>query len=653
MLQKLRDKSSGWIATTIIVLLMIPFLFVIDASYLGGVGANDVARVQAPPTWWKSAPSWWPASMLWRDASIGSDDFRTRFEQARMEAREQQGDDFDPRAFESTENKLLVLDQLIDEQVVRLAADEAGIVIGDAAVAQYIQQIPAFQRDGKFDPDQYRLALSQGGVARTPAAFDALVRDSLKQAVIPTALAQSGFVTKGEADRLFKLLGQTRDVQMVVIDPVAVDTAGVTEAEIKQWHEGHAADFRQAERVAVEYVEISSSQLPAPAAADEATLRARYEAEKTRFVAPEQRRAAHILIATGSDADAARAKAAALAGQARKGADFAQLAQANSDDPGSKDAGGDLGWVEKGVMVGAFEDALFAMKAGEITGPVQTEYGFHVLKLDEVKGGQGKPFEEVREQLAAEQLAADTEAAFNALTTKLVDEVYRNPTALGPAAQAAGVALQTAGPFSRADAPGVLASPQVLRLAFSDVLVNDGTVSDPVEIAPGHVVLLRVSEHLPESAQPLEQVRDRVIAAVAADKADKAMKAKADALLASIADGKQSLADAAAKASLQVQALDALPRGIPVPGQQANAVIFRTQAPAEGSSSVGQFVLDDGRHAVFALTKVTAGDPEQVPPAQRDMLKQQLSQIDGNAAAEAFISGMRKRFKVQVNENQL
>ncbi len=653
MLQKLRDKSSGWIATTIIVLLMIPFLFVIDSSYLGGVGANNVARVQAPPTWWKSAPSFWPVSLLWRNAEITSDDFRTRFEQARMSAREQAGDEFDPRQFESLENKRLILDQLVDEQVVRLAADEAGIVIGDAAVAQYIQQIPAFQRDGKFDPDQYRLAIAQGGVARTPAAFDAMVRDSLKQAVIPSALAGSGFVTAGEADRLFKLLGQTRDVQLVVVDAVPADVSKVTDAQITQWYAEHGQDFRQPEQVSVEYMEVLASQLPAPTAADEATLRARYEAEKARFVAPEQRRAAHILIEAGSDKAAARAKAAALAEQARGGADFAQLARENSADPGSRDSGGELGWVERGVMVGAFEDALFAMQAGQITGPVETDFGFHVLKLEEVKGGQGKPFEEVRDQLAAEQLRADAEGAFNALTTKLVDEVYRNPTALAPAAAAAGLEMKTAGPYSRDQAVGILAHPQLLRQAFSEVLIADGTVGEPVEIAPGHTVMLRVSAHQAEAAQPLEQVRDQVAAAVAADVADKAMLAKADALLAAVADGKTSLSDAAGKAGLSVQALDQLPRGVPVPGTQANATIFRAQPPAEGKPGYGKLKLDDGRHAVFALTAVTAGDVQQVPEAQRQMLVQQLSQIDGNNAAEAFVRGIRERFKVQVNEDQL
>ena len=651
MLQKLRDKSSGWIATTIIVLLMVPFLFVIDASYLGGVGANNVARVQAPPSWWRSAPSFWPVSTLWRNANITSEDFRIRFEQARMAAREQQGDAFDPRQFESLENKKAVLEQLIDEQVVRLAADEAGIVIGDAAVAAYIQQIPAFQRDGKFDSDQYRLALAQGGVARTPAAFDALVRDSLKQSVIPSALERSGFVTAGEAERLFKLLGQTRDIELAVLDPIAADPSKVSDEQVQQWYAANGEDFRQPEQVSVEYVEVLASDLPPPVLADEATLRSRYEAEKSRFVAPEQRRAAHILITAGSDKDAARAKAADLAEQVRNGADFAALARTHSEDPGSKDLGGELGWVERGVMVGAFEEALFAMAAGEVRGPVETDFGFHVLKLEEVQGGQGKPFEEVRDQLAAEQLQADADGAFAELTGKLVDEVYRNPTALAPAAEVAGLTLKTAGPYSRDQAPGILANSQLLRAAFSEVLIADGTVSDPIEIAPGHTVMLRVTAHQAEAPLPLEQVRDQVVAAVAADVAAKAMQAKAQELIAQIGEG--SLAEAAAKAGVQVQALAALPRGVPVPGAEANAAIFRATPPVDGKPVYDTVAMDDGRHAVFALTKVTPGDVSEVPEAQRGLLTEQLSQIDGNNAAEAYIRGMRERFKIQVSEDQL
>jgi peptidyl-prolyl cis-trans isomerase D len=656
MLQKLRDKTSGWIVTVIVGLLMIPFLFVIDNSYLGGVGSQNVAKVSAPPTWWRSAPSWWPVSFLWSHHEISVEDFRTRFEQARMAAREQQGDNFDPREFETTENKLAVLDQLVDEQVVRLAAEQAHVVIGDKAVRDYINGIEAFQRDGKFDPDQYRMVLAQSMPPRTPAMFEQVVRTSLQQSIIPTALAESGFATKGEAERLLKLLGETRDVEFALLPPAEADTAPVSDAEIKQWYDSHAKDFLQPESVSIEYVELNAASLPAATPADEATLRKRYEDEKVRFVAPDQRLASHILISAGSDEasqKAAEAKANKLAADAKlPGADFAALAKANSDDPGSKEAGGDLGWVEKGVMVKPFEDALFAMKAGEITGPVKTEFGYHVLMLREIKGGEGRPFEEVRDQLAAEQLQADSERAFNELSGRLVDLVYKNPTALEPAAKEVGVPVQTMGPFTRATASGIAATPAVLRAAFSDALVEDGTVSDPIEIAPNHNVMIRVTAHTPEQAIPLEKAREQVIAAVRANRAEEASKKAADALLAKLAAG-QTLSALAQEDKLQLLPMPGLPRGAPMPSAEANRAVFSAAPPAGDKPSYGKVEVEGGRYAVFALTKVTPGNIAEVPEQQQQMLKQQLSQIDGAAAAKAYVDGMRKHFKVQVQESQL
>ncbi|MEQ4573680.1 MAG: peptidyl-prolyl cis-trans isomerase [Gammaproteobacteria bacterium] len=656
MLQKLRDKTSGWIATAILGLLMIPFLFVIDNSYLGGVGAGNVAKVQAPPTWWHSAPSWWPASMLWQHHEISTQDFRTRFEQVRMQQRQQLGDNFDPREFESQENKLRVLDQMIDEQVVRLAAENAGIVVGNDAVRDYIASIPAFQVDGKFNPDQYRMALAQGTPPRTPMQFDALVRDGLQQSVIPDAIMGSSFVTKAESERILKLLGETRDVELATLPPPAADTSPVSDAQAKQWYESHAADFRQPETVTIEYVELNAANMPPVQPADEATLRKRYEDEKARFVEPEQRLASHILISAGGDAaaqKAAEAKAAKLAEEARQpNADFAALAKANSEDPGSKDAGGDLGWVEKGVMVKPFEEALFAMKPGEVVGPIKSEFGYHVIKLREVKGGQGKSFEQVRDQLAAEQLKSDADKQFSDLSGKLVDQVYKNPTELASAAKELGLSVQTLGPFSRNDATGIAANPNVQRAAFSESLIQDGTVSDPIEIGPNHSVMLRISAHTPEQALPLDKVRDRVIAAVRADRTEQAAAKVADALLARLQKGETLQAVAAAE-KLQVNPLPGLPRTAPIPTPAANRAIFSAPVPAEGKPSVGKLDLGDGRFALFAVTKVTPGDLAQIPPEQQAALREQLGQIEGNAAARAYVEAMRKHLKVQIQESQL
>ncbi|TWH15208.1 peptidyl-prolyl cis-trans isomerase D [Pseudoxanthomonas taiwanensis J19] len=654
MLQKLRDRSSGWVATVIIALLMIPFLFVVDQSYLGGMGANNVAQVKAPPSWWKGAPGFWPVSLLWEHQEVSGEEFRQRFEQARMLARQQQGEAFDPRQFESIENKRRVLDELIDEKALLLAAGREGVVVSDAAVREYIASIPAFQVDGKFNMDAYRMALSSQYPPRTPSQFDELVRQSLRQSLVPMAVGNSAFVTDAELDRLLRLSGETRDVELVVLPPAPEDTAAVTDDDAKAWYEAHTADFMRPERVGIEYVEVTAQQVPEPAPADEATLRQRYEEEKLRFGEPERRLASHILVRVpeGGDAAAAERKAAELARQAAApGADFAALAREHSEDPGSRDAGGDLGWVERGTMVAPFEEALFAMQAGEVRGPVKTDFGWHVLQLREVKEGAARPFEEVRDELARELAQAERERAFSELVGRLTDLAYENPSSLEPAARELKLEVRKLGPFSRDDTVGIAAAPEVKRAAFSEALIEDGTASDPIQIGPQHSVLIRVVEHEPAEAMPLAEVRGQVEAAVRADRRNKAAVAAAEAALERLRKG-EALA-ALATAEDGVMPLPGLPRGAPVPSREANRAIFAVAAPEEGKAAFGRFALPDGRQAVFAVNAVHPGKPEELPQEQRALLRQQFAQIDGAAAAEDYIRRIRSQFKVRIDETQL
>lgn len=658
MLQKLREKTSGWIATLIMGLLIIPFAFVGVNEYMTGGTANDVATVEAPPSWWKSAPHWWPVSKLWERKEVTIDEFRTAFENARQQQRQTMGENFDARAFETKENKLNVLEQLINQRVLELASERAGVVIGDDAVTQSIAGEPAFQVDGKFNAERYQLVLASQTPAISPLKFQEEERKRLKMLVMQQGIGMSDFVTDKEVDRLFKLLMQTRSVSIALMPSVPADNAAVNDTEIKQWYESHKTDYQQPETVTLEYVEINAANLSGAAAVDEATLRKRYEAEKARFFSPEQRVVSHILIAAPAEADAATLKKAedkakALVTQANQGADFAALARANSEDPGSKDAGGQLpAFAQDGSMVKPFEDAAFAMQPGEIRGPVKSDFGYHVLKLDQVMPGQGKSFEEVRDELAREQTTAEGERAYNELAGRLVNESLKNPTSLESAANAVKLPLQKAGPFTRATAGGVLANPAVLRAAFSENLIQDGTVSDPIEVAPNHGVVIRVAGHTPQQPQPLAQVRDAVIAAIRADRQERAAKAAADALVARIAKG-ESLKDIATAEKLQFNEMAAMPRGMPVPTPEANDQIFAVPRPAEGKASAGRLALGNGAFAVFAVTQVKDGDLSQVTPEQREGMKQQLVQLAGMNSSTEFVKFMRKQFDVNVMEERL
>ncbi|HEV7270036.1 SurA N-terminal domain-containing protein [Pseudoxanthomonas sp.] len=658
MLQKLRDKTSGWIASLILGLLIIPFAFVGVNEYVTGGTAGDVALVEAPPTWWESAPQWWPVSTLWQREEITQEDFRTAFEQARQQQRQAMGEAFDPREFESADNKRKVLEQLIDQKVLALGARRAGVVVGDAAVQKMIASEPAFQIDGKFSPQQYQLLLSSQVPAISPLQFEEQQRERLRMMLVPQAIGESDFVTEGEQARMWKLLGETRDIGIALLPPVAADTAPVTDAQIKAWYDSHKSDFKQPEQVSLEYLEINGATLPVATAADEAALRKRYEAEKSRFMSPEQRVVAHILIAADAGADAATQKkaedkAAALAKQAREGADFAALARANSEDPGSKDAGGELPpFAKDGSMVKPFEDAAFAMQVGEIRGPVKSDFGYHVLQLRQVNPGTGRSFEEVRGELAAEEAASERDRAYNDLAGKVVNETLKNPTALAPAAAATGLPLQKVGPFSRDQPQGIATVPAVLRAAFSDTLVQDGTISDPIEIAPSHSVVIRVAQHTPEQALPLDKARDAVVLAIRADRQAKAAQAAADALVARVQKG-ESLAAVAAADGLQFNELPGLRRGMPMPTEEANEAIFAAGRPAQGKVIAGKVALDGGAYAIFTVNKVTDGAIADMPPEERANMQQQLIQLNGGIATQAYVDALRKRFKVKVFEDRL
>ena len=658
MLQKLRDKTSGWVASLILGLLIIPFAFVGVNEYMTGGTAGDVALVEAPPTWWESAPQWWPVSMLWQREEVTQEDFRAAFEQARQQQRQALGDAFDPREFESADNKRKVLDQLLDQKVLALGAKRAGIVVGNAAVQKMIASEPAFQVDGKFSPEQYQMLLASQVPAISPLQFQEQQRERLRMLLVPQAIGDSDFVTEGEQARMWKLLGETRDIGIALLPPVAEDTAPVTEAQVKAWYDGHKSDFKQPEQVSLEYVEIDGATLPVAAAPDEAALRKRYEAEKSRFMSPEQRVVAHILIAADAGADAAtqkkaEEKAAALAKQAREGADFAALARANSDDPGSKDAGGELPpFAQDGSMVKPFEDAAFAMQAGEIRGPVKSDFGYHVLQLKQVNPGTGRSFEEVRGELATEEANSERDRAFNDLAGRLVNETLKNPTALAPAAEAIGLPLQKVGPFSQNAPQGIAMVPAVLRAAFSDTLVQDGTISDPIEISPNHSVVIRVAQHTPEQALPLDKARDAVVLAIRADRQNKAALAAADALVARVQKG-ESLATVATAEGLRFNELPGLRRGMPMPTAEANEAIFAAGRPAEGKVVAGTVALGDGAYAVFTVNKVNDGVIAEMPAEERATMQQQLTQLNAGIATQAYVDALRKRFKVKVFEERL
>lgn len=646
MLQTIREKSSGWIAFVILGLVIITMAFFGIESYFSPKIETYAAKIEGPAKFW-----------IWgkQVTEIDQAQFQRRFEQVRREQRASQGDAFDHERFESLENKRQVLEGLIDEEVLALVAEREGILVGEAQVAAELKQMPEFQANGTYSPDQYRLGLAARGL--THAQFMSTVAADLARRILPSQVAASGLASPAEVEAFLVLQRQTRNLELLDLPTPAAPEAPTDEA-LQAWYQSHEASYRKPEQLAIEYVEIDAASLDLPTVVDEQTLRQRYDEQRARFVTEPRRSAAHILVAVAADADdaaveAARAKAADLAARARAdGADFAALARENSDDVGSKADGGFLGPIDPGTLGDAFEKALFAMdQPGQVSDPVRTPEGWHVIQLADLTPGSERTFDEVRGELEAEVLSTERERAFGDLVNGLVEHVYKNPTALAPAAEQSGLAVSRSTLFSRDAGTGIAAIPEVREAAFSEAQRVERQVSDAIEIGPNHVVVMQVVEVEPEATLPFDQVRDRVRADLVADALSKASESQAKALLDRALAG-ESLEALATEVGRTVATLPDVPRVAQLPPALVEEA-FRLPPPAEGKPSVGMVRLGADRHALVAVTAVTPGKLEGLDEATLATLRDQYAQARGLDEAQAYVQALRRQFTIKVAEDRL
>lgn len=646
MLQRIRDKSSGLISYFILGLIIIAMALFGLEQYFSPNIETYAAKIEGPSAMFGFGG---------QERAISQDEFRRRFEQVRERERQQRGQQFDAATFETVENKRRVLDAMVDEAVLGLLAEREGIAVGEADVAEQLKQMPEFQVNGQYDPEQYRLGLAARRMSH--AQFIALVGQDMATRAIPAQLAGSGIATDGELLEFLALSQQTRDLQLFEL-PTPGAPAEPDEAALRAWYEANAARYRREETVAIEYVEIDAAILDVPAVADEQTLRGRYQEQRARFVTEPVREAAHILVSVAADADdaaveAARMRAAAIAADvAAPGADFAAIASAKSDDLGSRGDGGYLGPVEPGVFDAAFEQALSSLSApGQTTGPVRTAAGWHVIRLAGLTPGSERSFEDVRAELEAEFAATERERLYNDRVNALVEAVYKDPNALAPAAEALGLGVQRTGPFGRADGTGLAAIAEVRAAAFADAQRLERQVSDPVEIGPSQVVVLQVVDHTPEATLPFEQVRERVRTEWMTDALGKASEAQARDLLERARAG-EPLEALAAEVGRTVASLPGVGRQAPLPLPVREAA-FQLPAPEAGKASYAIARVAADRHALVAVTAVNPGDLSSLDDAGRAMLREQLARARGEAELEEFVKALRQHYTVTVAEDRL
>lgn len=626
MLQSIRDRLSGPIVWFVIGLICIPFAFWGIESFRGGSTDPVVATVG--------------------DHDITQAEFRQGYEQRYQQLQQMLGENFNPGIIDQARFRQNVLDDMIQEQLLRQYVQKAGYRASDAAVFNYLSSVPAFQQDGKFSAQQYRDLLQRRGLQ--PQRFESQLRESLVIDQLREAIAESAFVTDDEALLSRRIAGQTRDVGLAVLPLAAFQRdAQVTDAEIAERYEANKSAYMAPERLRIAYVDLALDKLPKAENPGEAVLKVAYDAEKdSRFTSSEERRASHLLIAFGADKSASKARIEKLAEQIKAGASFADLTKQNSDDTGSKASGGDLGYIKRGMMTKSFEDALFSLKAaGEISGVVETEFGFHLIKLDELKTPTVRSFEDpaVQAELLDVYQARETQKRFQELSDKLEQLAFENPTSLEPVAQALGLKVESSDWFTRAGGSGLLAEDAVKTAAFSAEVLTDNENSKPLAVGAGRVVVLRKSEYEAPRQRALTEVRDGIAAELQLAKAKAAAGAKATQLVEALKQG-QSLDAAAGAHGAELKPDAVLTRNATQPERVIVDTAFKLPRPVEGKVSAAQLTLANGDLAVILLRKVDEPTTATLAPTESAQLR------DAVAGAEyaAMRKALEKEFKVEI-----
>lgn len=436
MLQSIRDSLSGWVLWFVVGLIAVPFAFVGIESFR--MGSSDPVLVEVG------------------DTEITDAQFRNAFDQRFRQLQQMMGDDFRPDMINTADFRAAVLQDMTREALLLQYARQNGYRGSDPEIMEYLRSLPAFQRDGRFSSEAYREVLANQGM--DPESFEAQLRDALAIDQMRDGVLDSATIPNTMLDNHIRLQQQRRSLSLMVVPAERfVDEIEPTEAEINARYEQNQSQYQLPERVKLDYVMLDSASMDEGPDPEPSVLAALYEAEKARFITGEERRASHILIPLDADEDAAREQAAELRDRLASGADFAELAAEFSSDTGSKDQGGDLGWIERGQMAPDFEEALFALDEGEISQPVVTEFGVHLIRATEVKAEQVRTLDDegVREQLLNRYHERERALRMQEMQEQLDQLAFENASTLAPVAEALDLEVQQTEWFTRDGGAGL------------------------------------------------------------------------------------------------------------------------------------------------------------------------------------------------------
>lgn len=626
MLQVIRDRFTGGFAIAILALIGVPFMFF-------GINYNFIGQGYA-------------AKVDGEEISIAAFENAYRSELARYT---EQGVEI-PTEFRSVIRES-VLDSLVRRMLVDNYVDEAGFRIDDKLLTDFIQLNPSFSGDnGQFSKERYYQTLDMN--ALDPKQFEENQRISLRQSQLQRGIAASAFVTPSEYRRYLNLYGEQRQVTVAEIDVSALtETIEVSDDDVSAYYDARPAGYMSSELVSLDYVEIRRDDLGARAEVTEEEIVAYYEDSSDRYQQDERRQARHVLILFEDDEAAAENQAVELTARLQAGEPFDDIARQYSKDGGTSARGGDLGMLLQSQYPAAIGDAVFSMEEGDITGPVKSEFGFHIVRLDGIESGGTSALDQVRAEITNDLRAQKAVVIFGELENSLADALF-DADDMQAIADTVDIYLRNATGFTRAGGEPFGANQAMIDAVFDDRNLIDRDISDIIELDANRSVVFQVSEHAEASRKPLDEVRNEIVAAIRSERAAAMASEQASQLEVALYAGADLNAAAAELSNVQVSEV-LIGRQDAEIDPAIGAAVFQTRKPQTAMPRVGSVVTQLGNYAVYSVTAYAPGRPESIPLADRDAGKLRLGSQSGAADYAALVAELERHADIVKSEDIL
>jgi peptidyl-prolyl cis-trans isomerase D len=615
----------------ILALITLPFAFFgVDYYFRGGGSATEVARVGGE--------------------TISQVEFANAISDQQDRMRQSAGKDYDPTVFSNPEVRYSMLEQLIGQRVLDQQVRRGNLRVSDAQLAQFIGELAPFQEDGKFSRTKYeQLLISQN---MTPLAFEQRVRQELTVAPLQEPIANGNITATSNIERYLALLDQQRQVAVATVSADAyLKDVKIDDAAVKAFYDANQGVFQVPDEVKIEYLVLTPDSLMGQITVGPAEVKKQYDDNVKQYTKVEERQASHILVAvkpdaTEADKAAAKQKAEALAASARKTpAKFAELAKQNSQDPGSAGQGGDLGsFARDGSMVKPFEDAVFSGKQGDIVGPVQTDFGWHIIRITGVKPGKTQSLDEAKPQIEQDLKRQKATRKFVEAADQFQNLVYEQADSLQAAAKGLNLEVKTTPMLTRAQVQALAQnSPKLVQAVFSAESLQAKRNTEALEVAPNTLMAARVLDYKPATTRPFDDVKVEIRRQLERNAASELAQKTAKEKLALLEQGKD--------AGLSFGKPVTLTRNQPQPGFPPDALIKIFQANANKLPAYVGAPAERGSFSVYKVTQVVT--PPATDPERLKAFNNRVGDQVGHELFNAYLASLKSKADVKINQANL